>query len=138
MLKSVKQIQKQRKRMSLLNVKKNARLAALGVNKKGAVLDRFYSYFNKRQAVFIIGLLVIIGISIWGIFNLNIESAFLEYFPKNSKIRSDVVSIDNKYVGTTGFSLVVTGCEKGDMCNPEILKSMDDLENFLKSNLTIT
>ena len=134
MLKSVKQIQKQQKRMSLLNVKKNARLAALGVHKKGAVLDRFYSYFNKRQAVFIIGLLVIIGISIWGIFNLNIESAFLEYFPKNSKIRSDVVSIDNKYVGTTGFSLVVTGREKGDMCNPEILKSMDDLENFLKSN----
>lgn len=134
MLKSVKQIQKQQKRMSLLTVKKNARLAALGVNKKGAVLDRFYSYFNKRQAVFIIGLLVIIGISIWGIFNLNIESAFLEYFPKNSKIRSDVVSIDNKYVGTTGFSLVVTGCEKGDMCNPEILRSMDDLEIFLKSN----
>ena len=134
MIKSVGLIQRQQKRMSLHAVKKNARLAALGVNKKGAMLDRIYSYFNKREGRFVFGLLVIVGLSVVGIMNLNIESAFLEYFPKNSKVRNDVSSIDTKYVGTTGFSLVIQGQEKGDMCNPAILTEMEKLEDYLQAN----
>ena len=134
MIKSVGLIQRQQKRMSFRAVKKNARLAALGVNKKGAMLDRIYSYFNKREGRFVFGLLVIVGLSVVGIMNLNIESAFLEYFPKNSKVRNDVSSIDTKYVGTTGFSLVIQGQEKGDMCNPAILTEMEKLEDYLQAN----
>ena len=134
MIKSVALIQRQQKRMSLRAVKKNARLAALGINKKGAMLDRIYSYFNKREGRFVFGLLVIVGLSVVGIMNLNIESAFLEYFPKNSKVRNDVSSIDTKYVGTTGFSLVIQGQEKGDMCNPAILTEMEKLEDYLQAN----
>ena len=134
MIKSVGLIQRQQKRMSFRAVKKNARLAALGVNKKGAMLDRIYSYFNKREGRFVFGLSVIVGLSVVGIMNLNIESAFLEYFPKNSKVRNDVSSIDTKYVGTTGFSLVIQGQEKGDMCNPAILTEMEKLEDYLQAN----
>ena len=134
MIKSVGLIQRQQKRMSFRAVKKNARLAALGVNKKGAMLDRIYSYFNKREGRFVFGLSVIVGLSVVGIMNLNIESAFLEYFPKNSKVRNDVSSIDTKYVGTTGFSLVIQGQEKGDMCNPAILTEMEKLEEYLQAN----
>ena len=134
MIKSVGLIQRQQKRMSFRAVKKNARLAALGVNKKSAMLDRIYSYFNKREGRFVFGLSVIVGLSVVGIMNLNIESAFLEYFPKNSKVRNDVSSIDTKYVGTTGFSLVIQGQEKGDMCNPAILTEMEKLEDYLQAN----
>ena len=134
MIKSVSLIQRQQKRMSLRAVKKNARLAALGINKKGATLDRIYSYFNKREGRLVFGLSVIVGLSVVGIMNLNIESAFLEYFPKNSKVRNDVSSIDTKYVGTTGFSLVIQGQEKGDMCNPAILTEMEKLEDYLQAN----
>lgn len=134
MIKSVGLIQRQQKRMSFRAVKKNARLAALGINKKGATLDRIYSYFNKREGRFVFGLSVIVGLSVVGIMNLNIESAFLEYFPKNSKVRNDVSSIDTKYVGTTGFSLVIQGQEKGDMCNPAILTEMEKLEDYLQAN----
>lgn len=134
MLKPVQLIQKQQKAMSFRAVKKNARLAALGINKNGAVLDRIYTYLHKRQGLFILGLLIIIGLSVWGVLNLNIESAFLEYFPKNSKVRNDVSSIDTKYVGTTGFSLIIAGQEKGDMCRPDILNEMEKLEVFLKAN----
>lgn len=134
MIKPAALVRKQQKKIACRNVKKNARLALLGVNKNGAVLDRIYSYFNKREGLFILGLLLIIGLSVWGVFNLNIESAFLEYFPKNSKIRNDVTAIDEKYVGTTGFSLVISGKEKGDMCSTAILTEMEKMEEFLKSN----
>ena len=134
MIKPVHLIQRQQKRMSLRAVKNNARLAALGVNKKGAMLDRIYAYFNKREGRFVFGLSVIVGLSVVGIMHLNIESAFLEYFPKNSKVRNDVSSIDTTYVGTTGFSLVIQGQEKGDMCNPAILTEMENLETYLQAN----
>lgn len=133
MLKPLKSIQKQQKRINSMAEKMQAGLSSLGIVKNENLLDKIYYYFNRRQPAFIVMLLIIISVSIWGITNLNIESAFLEYFPKHSQIRKDVTHIDEHYVGTTGFSFVVSGKEKGDICNPEILKQMDNLEIFLKS-----
>ncbi len=133
MIKPLQFVQKQQRRFGSINQRMQKRLFSLGIVKNENLLDKIYYYFNRRRPAFIIILLAIISVSVWGITNLNIESAFLEYFPKESQIRKDVVHIDEQYVGTTGFSLVVCGREKGDMCNPEILKQMDNLEFFLKS-----
>ncbi len=134
MIKSVRIIQYQQRAMSKRAVKKNARLAALGINTKDTLLNTVYHAINQRQGVFMGFLLLVLGLSVYGIFNLNIESAFLSYFPKNSRVYQDVDYIDNNYVGTASFSLVIDGKEKGDLCNPEILKQMDDLEIFLKEH----
>ncbi len=133
MLKPLKLIQKQQKRISQRNIKKNARLAAMGMSNKDAMLDKVYYSLNRRRGAFVASLLIIIAVSVWGILNLNVESAFLEYFPKQSKLYEDVAYIDENYVGSTGFSFIVEGKEKGDMCKPEILKQMDNMEKFLKS-----
>ena len=134
-LKPVGLVQKQQKKMQMHSAKQNARLAALGIkiDEKG-LTHKIYLFFNRHRAGFIIMLLAIINLSIWGIYQLNIESAFLEYFPKNSEIREGVSYIDSHYVGSTGFSLVIDGKEKGALCNPEILKQMDELSGFLTDN----
>ena len=134
-LKPVSLVQKQQKKMQMHSEKQNARLAALGIkiDEKG-LMHKIYLFFNRHRAGFIIILFVIINLSIWGIYQLNIESAFLEYFPKNSEIREGVSYIDSHYVGSTGFSLVIDGKEKGALCNPEILKQMDGLSGFLTDN----
>lgn len=134
MLKPLKRVQKQQHKMSLRAIKNNARRAALGIGKNGSGPDKVYSHLNQQRTGFIVGLLVIIGLSIWGVYNLNIESAFLEYFPKDSVVRKDVQAIDEKYVGSTGFSFVISGQEKGDICKPEILKQMDDMQHYLEAN----
>ncbi|MGI5089307.1 efflux RND transporter permease subunit [Treponema sp. OMZ 805] len=134
-LKPIRLVQKQQNRMKVHAVKQNARLAALGIkiDEKG-LTHKIYLFFNRHRAGFIIMLLVIISLSIWGIHQLNIESAFLEYFPKNSEIREGVSYIDDHYVGSTGFSLLIDGKKKGALCDPEILKQMDDLSGFLTDN----
>ena len=128
-------MREQQKKMQMHSTKQNARLAALGIkiDEKG-MMHRIYLFFNRHRAGFIIMLLVIINLSIWGIYQLNIESAFLEYFPKNSEIREGVSYIDSHYVGSTGFSLVIDGKKKGALCDPEILKQMDGLSGFLTDN----
>ena len=133
MLKSVGLIQRQQKRMNLRAVKENAWLASFGIKGRGSALDKIYAFFNRWRSGFVCFILVIVVASVFGITKLNIESAFLEYFPKSSKIREDVTYIDTRYVGTTGFSFVVEGVQRGDMCKPEILKQMDNLEEFLKA-----
>ena len=134
-LKPVSLVQKQQNKMQMHSEKQNARLAALGIkiDEKG-MMHRIYLFFNRHRAGFIIMLLAIINLSIWGIYQLNIESAFLEYFPKNSEIREGVSYIDSHYVGSTGFSLVIDGKKKGALCDPEILKQMDGLSGFLTDN----
>ena len=88
--------------------KQRARLVSLGVKMDGEGLThKVYLFFNRRRAGFVAMLLAIIGLSVWGVHRLNIESAFLEYFPKNSEIREVVAYIDSHYVGSTGFSLVI-------------------------------
>ena len=136
-LKPVGLVQRQQKRMSMRTVKQNARLAALGVKLDGdGLTHKIYLFFNRHRTGFIAVLLGIISLSIWGIHCLNIESAFLEYFPKNSEVREGVSYIDSHYVGSTGFSLVIDGKEKGSLCEPEILKQMDGLSDFLTGNYT--
>lgn len=134
-LKPLTLVQKQQKRMSMRAVKQQARLASLGVKMGGEGLThKIYLFLNRRRAGFVVILLAIIGLSVWGVHRLNIESAFLEYFPKNSEIREGVSYIDSHYVGSTGFSLVIDGKTKGSMCEPEILKQMDGLSSFLTDN----
>ena len=134
-LKPLSLVQKQQRRMSMHAAKQRARLASLGVKMDGEGLThKIYLFFNRRRAGFVAMLLAIIGLSVWGVHRLNIESAFFEYFPKNSEIREGVAYIDSHYVGSTGFSLVIDGKTKGSMCEPEILKQMDGLSGFLTDN----
>ena len=134
-LKPLVLVQRQQRRMSMHAAKQRARLVSLGVKMDGEGLThKVYLFFNRRRAGFVAMLLAIIGLSVWGVHRLNIESAFLEYFPKNSEIREGVAYIDSHYVGSTGFSLVIDGKTKGSMCEPEILKQMDGLSSFLTDN----
>ena len=134
-LKPLRFVQRQQRKMAMRAVKQQARLASLGV-KTGSegLTHKTYLFFTRRRAGFVAMLLGIIGLSIWGVYRLNIESAFLEYFPKNSEIREGVSYIDRRYVGSTGFSLVIDGKTNGSLCEPEILKQMDELSSFLTDN----
>lgn len=134
MLKPLKWVQKRQHKMSLQAVKDNARFATLGIDKRVPTIGRVYERLSKRRSAFIACLLVLIAVSIWSIFHLNVGFSFVDYFAKDSTIRQDVAAIDENYVGSIGFSLIVSGQEKGDLCEPEILKQMDDMEHYLQAN----
>lgn len=72
--------------------------------------------------------------SIVGIRKMVIDTAMINYFPKEAQFRKDVDFVDEKLTGTNSLFLLVTGQEKGDMTKPEILKSVEGLQSYLQKN----
>ena len=63
-----------------------------------------------------------------------IDTAMINYFPKEAQFRKDVDFVDEKLTGTNSLFLLITGQEKGDMTKPEILKCVDGLQEYLQKN----
>lgn len=101
--------------------------------RRKSILLNIYQFLSVRRWR-IIGLTaVLIAVSTWGLMNINIESVLLEYFPAQSKMRQDTDFISDKFGGTNTFSIVLKGDEKNDVIKPEALKSMAEMETFLKA-----
>jgi predicted RND superfamily exporter protein len=84
---------------------------------------------NKIRVAII--LIIIVGLSILGLSDLNVESAIINYFPESSELRVNAAKIDENFAGSNTFYFMVSGDEAGDLTDPEILKSMDDLSIYL-------
>ena len=142
LVKPISLIQKQqKKRTSAGKSKKNtADVDSKEINTgdtgswKETLIASIYAYLNKRRGRLIFVLVLFVGLSIWGLARLNVESSLIEYFPKESTMRRDVAAIDKEFAGTNVFSLVIKGPEKGSLTDPEILKQMDDLSQYLAQN----
>jgi predicted RND superfamily exporter protein len=76
-------------------------------------------------------LIIIVGLSVWGLTKLNVESAIINYFPESSELRVNASRIDENFAGSNTFYFMVSGDNPGDLTDPEILKSMDDLSIYL-------
>ncbi|WP_319416765.1 efflux RND transporter permease subunit [Marispirochaeta aestuarii] len=97
--------------------------------------ERFYikifSYLRSRKPALLLGTVIIIAFSIYGLTQIDIESSMLDYFPKQSTMRQHNDYIAKTFSGTNIFSLVIKGEKSGDLARPEILKVMDDLKTYL-------
>ena len=65
---------------------------------------------------------------------LKVDTALINYFPKESEFRQDIDYVDNSFAGTNSVFFLVEGPEKGDISNPDILKAVDGMEANLKKN----
>ena len=77
-----------------------------------------------------------VGISIIGLKMLHIDTALVNYFPKDCDMRQDMDYIDRQFAGTNSLYLNVKGPDKGSLTNPEILKAVDDLQGYMESEFS--
>lgn len=82
-----------------------------------------------RAALFVA---VLVALSVIGLRQLRIETAFISYFPKNGDLRRDVDFIDAHYAGTNSLYLIVDGHEKGALTRSEILLPLEELQQRLE------
>ncbi|MBN2625599.1 MAG: MMPL family transporter, partial [Spirochaetales bacterium] len=78
--------------------------------------------------------LLLAGVSFWGLTRINVESSLIGYFPYKEPIRQDSRFIDDHFGGTNMFNVVFAADEGYDLTDPAVLKSMDDLKQFLLKN----
>lgn len=140
--KDFKKVQTGRERMKHLTEKvqrrlERARQLAGGKEMKeasGNTLYSIYHFFCGSRVRLVLFTLVILGISYAGLRMLKIDTAIVNYFPENCQLRQDIKSIDENFAGTNSLYFTISGQEKGDLTNPEILKAVDDMQTYLAEN----
>lgn len=134
--KPVSRIGVRSKRMEKL-VKKMQKKLASGKNalhgggEPGSGLAKIYRVFcgsKSRLALFLVAICVF---SYFGIEKLRVDSATINYFAPDSQLRQDVDYVNEIFAGTNALYLVISGEEDGALTNPEILKSVDELQDYL-------
>jgi len=99
--------------------------------------DRMEALYNKMSGhsvgILVITVLVVI-ISGYGLTQMNIESALIDYFPEDSSLRVNGDYISDNFAGTNTFNIVVKGENPGDVIEPKVLTEMDNLKKYLLKN----
>jgi predicted RND superfamily exporter protein len=108
-----------------------ARISARREAWSKGVSTHIATYLSEQRGRLYIFFVIVVALSVWGISKLNIESAIINYFPEDSSIRTDAKMIDENFAGSNSFNFLVTSTSDDNLTNPEILKQMDDLQNYL-------
>ncbi len=103
-------------------------------------IARFLSWLSKEsinRSIIVIGASVLLVVlSIYGISQMRIGTNSLLYFKEDSAIRQDTSHIDKMLGGTATFELLVE-TEPGGLKEPENLKHLEKVENWLETNTDI-
>ncbi len=99
---------------------------------QGDTLYNIYHFFCGSKPRLYLSIILMVGVSIIGLRMLHIDTALVNYFPESCDMRQDMNYIDKQFAGTNSLYLNVKGPEKGSLTNPEILKAVDDLQNYME------
>ena len=76
-------------------------------NFKFTILNFFYIYSIKNYKTIYFINIIIFTISIYGIYKLNVENSFINYFKQNTEIYRGMKLIDQELGGTTPLDIVI-------------------------------
>ncbi len=99
---------------------------------QGDTLYQIYHFFCGSKPRLFLSIIVMVGLSVLGLRMLHIDTALVNYFPENCEMRQDINYIDKQFAGTNSLYLNVKGPDKGSLTNPEILKAVDDMQEYLE------
>ncbi len=92
------------------------------------LLTPFSNLIVKHPKYITVAWIVLMAISIWGIFNIKTSINMADYFHKNDPTRVTEDIMQKEF----GGSLPVFVVFKGDMQSPDVLKKMVKTENYMK------
>jgi hydrophobe/amphiphile efflux-3 (HAE3) family protein len=95
------------------------------------IMSALFHFFNRRKIrVLLFAVIIAIG-GIYGTTKVIKDFVLVEYFKEDTEIRQADRFLREKFNGTDSFNIIVRGEERGDLTNPEILKAMDGLAQYL-------
>lgn len=100
----------------------------------GGTMYKIYEFFCGTRPRLIVFTLVIVLFSVIGLRFLKIDTALVNYFPESCDMRQDIKYVDKQFAGTNSVYFNISGENPGDIKNPEILKAVDDMQNYLAEN----
>jgi len=100
----------------------------------GNTLYNIYHFFCGSKTRLIGFMVILTGLSVIGLRMLHIDTALVNYFPESSDLRQGINYVDSQFAGTNSLYFNIEGPEKGSITNPELLKAVDDMQEYLEEN----
>ncbi|MDR3340604.1 MAG: MMPL family transporter [Candidatus Symbiothrix sp.] len=120
---------------SILYFIRNRKLKVSFVS-KNRLLERFVlsmaSLSLKNTKVILLLAVFILGISIFGIFNIKIGNDFIEYFPKNHRLSVAYEKFNNNLSGANYIEIMFDGKNADVVKSPDFLNKVDALLKYAK------
>lgn len=92
-------------------------------------LANYFAHLSLNYRGFIQVLtLLIIGISVAGLFRLNVENSFINYFREDTEVHKELAYIDQEFGGSTPLDLVYTAQQKST--DPDIVISANTVQTL--------
>lgn len=86
---------------------------------------------NKRKWIYI-GTIVVLTVSVWGIYKINAVSYMVDDLPENSHVKSDLGFFEQNFKGVMPLEIVVDLGKKNGIKSISNLKKLEELETYLK------
>ena len=96
----------------------------------GKRLEKWSFGFLRREKITLIIFLLVIAAALAGIPRIERHSKMLDYFEASSEIRQSEDFLEKKIGGSIPISILV----RGDIRDPEVLREMKAMEDFLEQN----
>ena len=77
-----------------------------------STLYAIYHFFSGTKPRLIVSTLVIIVVAAFGVHQLIVDTALVNYFPMNSKFRQDIAYVDENLAGSNTMFFIISGKEK--------------------------
>jgi uncharacterized protein len=98
------------------------------------VIDRFYQLVTLRRKQLYITAAALLAILSLGGYWLRIDNSQKSYFGSTVRIRTDDDAVNARMAGTNTIYLLVDSGKEDGIKNPEILKAMEKVQDFLMQN----
>ena len=105
---------------------------------KFTILNNFYQISKNHSKKIIFINILIFFVSSYGIFNLNVENSFINYFKSNTNIYKGMKIIDTELGGTTPIDIIIKFKDEINIensINEEFTETEDDLDIFDDFNI---
>jgi predicted RND superfamily exporter protein len=79
----------------------------------------------------LIVMLVILAISVAGLMRLEVDTAYVSYFKKNSPVRQNINTIGEKFGGGWGFDILINSGKADGAKSPEFLNTLENIRKWL-------
>lgn len=102
----------------------------------GNTFYKVYKFFCGSKPRLICFIAMICVFSFVGLKKIHIDTSLVSYFPEDCDLRQGINYVDKEFAGTNSLYFLIEGDEKGDITNPEILKSVDEMQEYLKGEFS--
>ncbi|SIQ62174.1 efflux RND transporter permease subunit [Halanaerobium kushneri] len=98
------------------------------------LIIKLHNFYSQKSISLLLIIFLIVIVSLVGMDKIIIDSPLINMFKENTEIRQADKFINNNFAGSSILTVLVEGNEKGSLTNPEILKSMEEMQNYLMAN----